>query len=105
MVLLFGLPAFLAYGVVYEAGFLFYIATVATLLPFLGIFAAVGVVLATSLVLLFPAHRARDGLLILSGLLVGAAFLTARMLRPERLAETDGLVGFAAFLVGFGLLG
>lgn len=102
MVLLFGLPAFLAYGVVYEAGPLFYIGTVATLLPFLFLFGAIGVLITTALVLMFPAERARDGLLVLVGLLIGGAFLTARMLRPERLADADGLVGFAAFLVGFG---
>ncbi len=102
MVLLFGLPAFLAYGVVYEAGPLFYVGTVATLIPFLVLFGAIGVLITTGLVLLFPAQRARDGLLVLVGLLVGAAFLTARLLRPERLAEADGMVGFAAFLVGFG---
>jgi len=102
MVLLFGLPAFLAYGVVYGAGPLFYLGTVATLVPFMLIFGAIGVLVTTGLVLVFPAQRARDGLLVLVGLLVGAAFLTVRMLRPERLAETDGLVGFAAFLVGFG---
>jgi len=102
MVLLFGLPAFLAYGVVYEAGPLFYVGTVATLVPFLVVFGAIGVLITTGLVLVFPAQRARDGLLVLVGLLIGAAFLTARMLRPERLAEADGLVGFAAFLVGFG---
>ena len=102
MVLLFGLPAFLAYGVVYEAGPLFYVGAVATLIPFLCLFGAIGVLVTTGLVLVFPAERARDGLLVLVGLLIGAAFLTARLLRPERLAEADGLVGFAAFLVGFG---
>ena len=57
MVLLFGLPAFLAYGVVYEAGPLFYLGTVATLIPFLCIFGAIGVLITTALVLLFPAQR------------------------------------------------
>ena len=102
MVLLFGSPVFLAYGAVYQAGALFYLGTLATLLPFLWIFGAIGVILATALVLAFPAHRARDGLLVLVGLLVGTAFLVARLLRPERLAENEGLLGFAAFLVGFG---
>jgi ABC-2 type transport system permease protein len=36
------------------------------------------------------------------GLLIAVAFVVARLLRPERLAEPSGLVGFAAFLVGFG---
>lgn len=102
MVLLFGLPAFLAYGVVYEASPWFYAGAVATMLPFLVIPAAIGVLVTTALVMVFPARRARDGLLVLVGLLVGVAFVLARTLRPERLAEPSGLVGFAAFLVGFG---
>lgn len=102
MVLLFGLPAFLAYGVVYGAGPGFYLGTIAALVPFLLIPAALGVLLTTALVLVFPARRARDGLLVLVGLLIAAAFVLARTLRPERLAEPSGLVGFAAFLVGFG---
>ncbi len=100
MVLLFGLPAFLAYGLVYDAGPLFYAGSVAMMIPFLVIPAAIGVLLTTGLVLIFPARRARDALLVGIGLLVGAAFLGARLLRPERLADPSGLVGFTAFLVG-----
>ena len=100
MVLLFGLPAFLAYGLVYGAGPLFYAGAVAMMVPFLVIPAAIGVVVTTGLVLVFPARRARDALLVGIGLLVGAAFLGARLLRPERLADPSGLVGFTAFLVG-----
>lgn len=100
MVLLFGLPAFLAYGIVYRAGALFYAGSVAMMIPFLVIPAAIGVLVTTCLVLVFPARRARDALLVGIGLLVGGAFLAARMLRPERLADPSGLVGFTAFLVG-----
>jgi len=100
MVLLFGLPAFLAYGLVYHAGPQFYLGAVAMMVPFLVIPAAIGVLVTTALVLVFPARRARDALLVGIGLLIGAAFLGARLLRPERLAEPSGLVGFTAFLVG-----
>lgn len=100
MVLLFGLPAFLAYGLVYEAGPLFYAGSVAMMIPFLVIPAAIGVLLVTGLVLILPARRVRDALLVGIGLLVGAAFLAARLLRPEQLADRNGLVGFTAFLVG-----
>ncbi len=100
MVLLFGLPVFLAYGMIYDAGPLFYLGAVAMIAPFLVIPAAIGVLVTTALVLVFPARRARDALLVAIGLLVGAAFLGARLLRPERLADPTGLVGFTAFLVG-----
>jgi ABC-2 type transport system permease protein len=100
MVLLFGLPAFLAYGLVYRAGGTFYLGAVAMMVPFLVIPAAIGVLVTTALVLVFPARNARDALLVGIGLLIGAAFLAARLLRPERLADASGLVGFTAFLVG-----
>lgn len=102
MILLFGLPVFLAYGWVFDAGAVFHGAVVAAMLPFLVIPAAIGVLLATALVVVMPAHRARDGLLVLVGLLVAGGFVAVRMLRPERLADPAGLAGFASFLVGFG---
>jgi ABC-2 type transport system permease protein len=105
MVLLFGLPAFLAYGVVYRAGPTFYLAAVAVLAVFLVIPAALGVLVTTGLVLVFPARRARDALLVGVGLLIGAVVLVVRLLQPERLAHPSGLVGLAGFLAGFGAPG
>lgn len=101
MVLLFGLPAFLAYGVVYDAGPLFYAGTLATLVPFLVIPAALGVVVTTGLVLVFPARRTRDALLVASVTLVAGGYLTLRLLRPEQLASPSAFAGFAAFLAAF----
>jgi ABC-2 type transport system permease protein len=105
MVLLFGLPAFLAYGVVYEAGAAFYLGTVAVLVPFVVIPATIGVLATTALVLVFPARGTRDALLLASGLLVGGAILGVRLLGPEQLAHPSGLVGFAGFLARFGTTG
>jgi len=101
MVLLFGLPAFLAYGVVYHAGPLFYLGTVATLVPFLLIPAAIGVLVTTALVLAFPARRARDVLVVATVALAAIGYLTLRLVRPERLASPSDLAGFAAFLAAF----
>jgi ABC-2 type transport system permease protein len=101
MVLLFGLPAFLAYGVVYRAGPLFYVGTVVTLLPFLVIPAAIGVVVTTALVLAFPARRARDVMIVGTVVLAAGGYLALRLLRPERLASPAEFAGFAAFLASF----
>ena len=101
MVLLFGLPAFLAYGVVYHAGILFYAGTVATLVPFLVIPAAIGVLVTTALVLVFPAQRARDVLVVATVALAAVGYLALRLLRPERLASPSEFAGFAAFLAAF----
>jgi ABC-2 type transport system permease protein len=101
MVLLFGLPIFLAYGVVYRAGPVFYAATLATLVPFLVIPAALGVLVTTGLVLVFPARRARDALVVGVMALLAAGYLALRLVRPERLASPTEFAGFAAFLAAF----
>jgi ABC-2 type transport system permease protein len=102
MVLLFGLPAFAAYGVVYGAGPAYAVGVIAALVPFLVIPAALGVVAATGLVLLVPARRAGNWLLVGGAVLTAGAYLAFRMLRPERLAQPSGLAGFAAFLADVG---
>jgi ABC-2 type transport system permease protein len=102
MVLLFGLPAFAAYGVVYHAGPAFYAGTVAALVPFLVIPAAIGVIAATVIVLVFPAQRARELLLVASVTLAAGMYLVVRLLRPEQLVSPSGLAGFAAFLADVG---
>jgi len=101
MVLLFGLPIFLAYGAVYRPGPLYYLATIAVLVPFLVIPAALGVLVTTGLVLVFPARRAREALLVGTAALIALGYLALRLLRPERLASPNELAGFAAFLAGF----
>jgi len=101
MVLLFGFPVFLAYGVAYEAGPLYYVGILATLVPFLVIPAAIGVLLTTWLVLVFPARRARELLLVTTVALLAGGYLALRLVRPERLASPAGFAGFTAFLAAF----
>ena len=101
MVLLFGFPVFLAYGTVYAAGPLYYVAVVATLVPFLVIPAALGTACTTMLVLVFPARRMRDALVVGSVALIAVAYLALRLSRPERLASPSEFAGFAAFLAAF----
>jgi ABC-2 type transport system permease protein len=105
MVLIFGLPVFLAYGWVYDASPLYYGGLAAVLATFVVIPTAIGVLVATLLVLVFPARGARDTLAIGVGLLVAAAVMMVRMLDPERLAHESGMMGFAGFLAGFGATG
>src|SRR5215813_10055076 len=65
----------------------------------------VGLPVTTGLVLLFPARRTREALLLGVGLTMAALVLGVRLLRPEQLAHPAGLVGFAGFLAGFGATG
>ncbi len=98
MMLLFSLPAFLAYGVVHETGVGFYLMTAITLPPFLLIPAAIGVTVTTVLVNVFPARRTKDILLILAILSVALLYMMFRMIRPERLVNPEGFADFTAFL-------
>lgn len=98
MMLLFSLPAFLAYGVVHDAGMEFYAVTALTLPPFLIIPAALGIVVTTVLVNVFPARRTKDILLLLSILAVAMLYLLFRLVRPERLVNPEGFSDFMAFL-------
>ena len=98
MMLLFSAPAFLAYGVVHDTGFAFYLMTAATLPPFLLIPAAIGVALTTILVNIFPARRTKDILLLLAVFSIALLYLLFRMVQPERLVNPEGFADFTAFL-------
>jgi ABC-2 type transport system permease protein len=98
MMLIFALPAFLAYGVVHGTGPAFYLVTAATLPPFVIVPAALGVCITTLLVTVFPARRTKDILVLLSVIAVALLYLLFRLMRPERLVNPEGFADFGAFL-------
>ena len=98
MVVLFAIPAFLAYGIVHHAGPLFYLVTLLTLPPFLVIPAALGVACTAILVNVFPARRARDILVLLAVVAVAVVYLMLRVLQPERLVNPEAFASFVEFL-------
>ena len=89
MVFFFGLPVFLAYGVVFDAGLLYYLTLAATSAPFLVLATSLGVIFTLVLVNVFPARRAKDILFLLSIMLVIILYLLFRFMRPERLVNPD----------------
>lgn len=98
MVVVFAIPAFLAYGIAHRAGVLFYVATALTLPPFLVIPAAIGTAVTAALVNVFPARRTRDILVLLSIVAVAVLYLLLRMLQPERLVNPEAFASFVQFL-------
>jgi ABC-2 type transport system permease protein len=99
MVMLFGTPVFLVYGVVYGASWSYYMMLALSLPPFLMIPAAVGVALMMGLANLFPARRARD-VMLLMGLVFGVGlYLLIRFLQPERLVDPETFSGVLGYLV------
>lgn len=89
MILLFGIPFILAYGVVNSAPWYFYALQPAVILPFILIPAGLGVIITMALVNAFPARRMRDILFLLSVLAAGMLFLLIRLMRPERLVSPE----------------
>jgi ABC-2 type transport system permease protein len=89
MVLLFGIPVFMAYGWVYGASADYYLWLSVILLVFLLIPGGIGVMVSTALVNLVPANRAKGVLVVLFVLLLAALYLFFRFLQPEKLINPE----------------
>jgi len=103
MVVLMLVPMLAAYWTVYDGGWQFVALSVAAVVPFLVIPAAVGSAITLLLVRLFPARRSKDILGIVAVASAGLVILLLRVLRPERLVNPESyrnLVDFMAALRG-----
>lgn len=95
---LFGLPVLLAYGIVFHAPPLYYLAMFVYLFAFLMVPTGVGVGLATLLVSVFPARRTRDLIMVVSFVFVVGLLLFLRFLQPEKLVNANDFSDMLAFL-------
>mgnify|MGYP005833915393 FL=1 len=89
MVLLFSLPVFFSYGIVYQQGLWFYFVVMASLIPFILVCGAVGTGCAVVLTLVIPASRLRSIMLALSLVLGITLFALFRFLRPEQFVNPE----------------
>ena len=89
MVLLFSLPVFLSYGIIFRQNAVYYLLLPGTIIPYLIICGAIGISIALLLVTVFPARRLKDILFLLSIFLVIGLYFLLRFLRPERLVDPD----------------
>jgi ABC-2 type transport system permease protein len=97
MVLLFGIPIFTAYGLVYKASAFYYLGLASVMIPYLILAAAMGVTLTMVLVQVFPAQRTRDILFLLSILVIILLFFLFRFARPERLVDPDAFASVVTY--------
>lgn len=89
MMILFTLPVFMAYGLVYQTGPLFYLAATLVVI-LLSILASAGSsLLVMPAVMISPAGRIRSVFIFLGLALFLVLFLSFRMLRPERLVNPE----------------
>lgn len=98
MTLIYGLPVFIAYGAVFKAGAAYYAGLLLTIVPFLIIPAAIGIIVTVMLVSAFPARRARDLLVLLGLLFFVVLYILFRMLRPEKLVDPDAFPTLVQYL-------
>jgi ABC-2 type transport system permease protein len=89
MVLLFSMPVFVAYGVVFEQTLAYYVVMTTCMVPFLLIAAVIGIAIALTLVKTFPAQRLKDVLFLFTLFLVIGLYVLFRTLKPERLVDPD----------------
>src|SRR5262252_1262928 len=87
MVLLFGLPIFIAFGRVQQATLSYYVWLLPTLLPFLVVPAGLGMLGTMLLMRYFPAQQTHKALTVLSVCFMAALVMLIRFLRPERLVR------------------
>ncbi len=89
MLVVFGIPVFMAYAYVYRAGPAFYFNLIHLSFAMAIIAAGVGVFVTMILVYVFPAQRTRDIIMLLSVFLLLGLYFVLRFMRPERLVDPD----------------
>ena len=98
MVVAFSLPAFLSYGLIYEAGFLFYlIAFIATIVMCL-IATAISSLVVMVGAIAFPAGKIRTLFVIMGVGLAILLIVALRMIRPEQLVNPHSLASVVTYL-------
>ena len=98
MVALMCVPILVAYGRVYGSGLALLGVSLAALIPFFVILAAVGSAVTLLLVSIFPARRAKDIFGVITIAAAGGVVLLIRLLRPESLAKPEGFRNLGEFM-------
>jgi ABC-2 type transport system permease protein len=98
MLVVFGLPVFMAYAYVYRPGPSFYFSLIHLNLAMVFIAGGIGILLVMALVSVFPANRSRDIVVLVSLLMGIALYVVFRVLKPERLMDPDAFFSVSAYL-------
>jgi ABC-2 type transport system permease protein len=89
MVVIFTLPVFLAYGIVYRAGAFYYANTLLVLAPLVINASAISTVAVMLAVIAIPANRLKSIFIFLGILFFVVIYLAIRLLRPEQLVDPE----------------
>lgn len=97
MVLIYTLPVFLSYGLVYDAGVFFYLNILIVMMPLCLLAAGLSAFMVMLLVISLPANRIRSIFTVLGLAVLIVLYIIFRLVRPERLVdpeEFDTLMGY-----------
>jgi ABC-2 type transport system permease protein len=89
MVIVFAMPVFLAYGIVFGAGPAYYANTLLSLAVLAAIVSALSAMLVMVGVMLVPASRMRSIVILLGVLLFVVLYVAIRLVRPEQLVNPE----------------
>jgi ABC-2 type transport system permease protein len=89
MVIVYSLPVFLSYGIVFQAGPFFYITVGLTLLLMCLIASSLSAIMVVLIALILPAGRIRTVFIFLSLILFVILLFAFRLMRPEQLTNPD----------------
>ena len=89
MVVVYMLPVFLSYGIIFRAGVFYYLMVASSILSLSIIASNLSALLVMSAVIIVPANRVRNIFIFLGLTLFIILFLAFRLLRPERLVNPE----------------
>ena len=98
MVVVFGLPVFLAYGRVFSAPWSFYALSVVGFLSLLVMVSAAAIIVVENLVKSFPVRRLRDLFVFVALLIFVGMYLLFRLVRPEDFLNPEGFASVMDYL-------
>ncbi len=102
MLLVFGLPVFLAYAYVYDAPLGFYPKLIHMNVAMAMIAAGSAMMVTMILVRVFPAQRTRDLVVILALFFAVGLYIVFRLLRPERLVDPESFFSIMQYAESLG---
>ncbi|OQY05189.1 MAG: hypothetical protein B6I22_07920 [Desulfobacteraceae bacterium 4572_123] len=89
MVIIYTLPVFISYGIVYRSGFFFYLDIFLVLMSLSITASALSSILVMSAVIVIPASRMRSVFIFISLFFFVALYIAIRFLRPELLVDPE----------------
>jgi len=98
MVLIFSLPLFLSYGIVYKTGLFYYAMVGLNLFPFCLIASSLSVLAVMGVALVLPAGRIRGVFVFLGLFLMLLLVIVFRLIRPEKFVNPESFTPFILYL-------